>query len=68
MLKKIVNVFPSRITIEGFSDDNRTVIHAHLHTDISLKGNDMLSLNLTTEQVKSLHEELSRHLESIHKS
>ncbi|ECB7457113.1 hypothetical protein E1D14_05025 [Salmonella enterica subsp. enterica serovar Manhattan] len=68
MTNKRVDVYPEKITIAGTTDDKRTVIHVHLHTDLSLKANDTLSLNLELNQIEVLHNELIRHLDAFKKS
>lgn len=67
MSKKAVDVYPDKITYQGFSFDNRTVIQLHLHTDLTLCAGDTLALNLTEAQAKQLYETLGSQLNDINK-
>ncbi|MEZ2604617.1 hypothetical protein [Kluyvera intermedia] len=67
MTKKAVDVYPEKITYQGFSFDNRTVINLHLHTDLSLKASDVLALNLTDTEAQMLYESLGSQLNQINK-
>ncbi|EOG8149221.1 hypothetical protein ACLIUU_001511 [Citrobacter werkmanii] len=67
MSKKAVDVYPDKITYQGFSFDNRTVIQLHLHTDLTLSAGDTLALNLTDTQAQKLYEDLGSQLNDINK-